>query len=1096
MKTSVAKPFVVMSCDEKTNKRKKKRSKQSSISETTPQAPKSVENHEEENMVKAETEPDVTLPQELLNKTPKVDNTPKPGTPCIDGERCLLCDKDRYEKSKQGEPVKSTQPTNSNGSLVSQTPLWVCPDCRRHLEDVERRALMEPSLQSSSKGQDLMQKPTLNLTLSITTKPCDQQVKCSCNRSFTKPEVITEVVTEKERQQLWCCWGEVRNIVRCIYREAGTSLADEEETVRNSLDENRLKVKVEKLLKSDPAQLFEKLEIQAREYVREVKVRLVKYLTSCPLSPNHAKEFFTMLLDEYQALSKAFDILRPFFSRLDFEHLREFGLSWDLLHKHLFYTEIYRDPAVYGNLPGLITQLRLGAVSQENFHTDTFPDLLHRYLNFTDDLTEIEFSWKESERAFKQYKEKQAQLREKSGTAKIEWEDDIMSSEWRTKILKTATQQRCQCGHCNIPSSPLNSPLSMLPPFKPATSHLKGCICNPGASTQSGIGHGQVQWSNPANVPSFGPHLLTTNDLHGIPPSQLLQPSFAMNGLGSPCLSPACSNTTGYRDEVKNINQSPGGKMADCQCNKCPFHGAKDQESRFKSDLKSFTAHTIPPLPNNNHIHSNHCHPHHKKLPPPTPLHCPLEGPPPDLHGFLLDSSLKHVNYNGYHNNLDGCGEIDDVDDDDDENSLSDSNSDYENDDDEDDDEDDDGDESSCSPRRTSQSSDIDGLGLDVPPGSPCSVRSSGDGSSCETPTVNQCTSSTEDGRADRGKYCDCCYCEFFGHAAPPVAPTSHNYTEMRDKLRLRLNKRQNSKPGTSEHKMALNKETHFNPHQPLQEEKKKNAPVVDHRSVDDLLTFINGQRMEEERLGGKSKAQKKARQKQKKAAEQAKQKKNPNSENNNKVSQSSSSAGCEKKIEAHNNDADVVLSNTRLLEERQKRENAVTNVKEEKKPAQRRKVEEQKRKQPEALDEGCSSRKKQSHASQDVTVSRQGSRETCNGKETRRKSEQKSEKKRQESVSPDPNKFKKSDAGKSENGGRLPQKKQGKKKKKVSLDDVFLPREDIENDKLILMDEAERELEEFKRFCMNLTPVERRERIPVNVNLKGLLNGRKNGSS
>ena len=61
---------------------------------------------------------------------------------------------------------------------------------------------------------------------------------------------------------------------------------------------------------------------------------------------------------------------------------------------------------------------------------------------------------------------------------------------------------------------------------------------------------------------------------------------------------------------------------------------------------------------------------------------------------------------------------------------------------------------------------DIDGLGLDVPPGSPSSVRSSGDGSSCDTPPVNQCSSSTEDGRTDRGKYCDCCYCEFFGHAA------------------------------------------------------------------------------------------------------------------------------------------------------------------------------------------------------------------------------------------------------------------------------------------------------------------------------------------
>ena len=64
----------------------------------------------------------------------------------------------------------------------------------------------------------------------------------------------------------------------------------------------------------DPNSEF--LVLIAREYVREVKVRLVKYLTSCPLSPNHAKEFFTMLLDEYQALSKAFDILRPFFCKL------------------------------------------------------------------------------------------------------------------------------------------------------------------------------------------------------------------------------------------------------------------------------------------------------------------------------------------------------------------------------------------------------------------------------------------------------------------------------------------------------------------------------------------------------------------------------------------------------------------------------------------------------------------------------------------------------------------------------------------------------------------------------------------------------------
>lgn len=1050
-----------MSFNEKNNKRRKKRSKQSA--ETNTHVPKSLEN------------------RELLNNSPRADLSPKAGTPTIDGERCLLCHKERYERNKKGELLKSaTQASNPNGTSLSQTPLWVCPECRRSIEEEERRAAMEPSIPD----QDLMEKPSLNLTLSITTKPCEQQSKCcyqNYNRSSVKqdPITVTDMVKEKERQQLRCCWGEVKNIVRCIYREAGTSLADEEETVKNSLDENRLKVKVEKLLKSDPAQLFEKLEIQAREYVREVKVRLVKYLTSCPLSPNHAKEFFTMLLDEYQALSKAFDILRPFFSKLDVDHLREFGLNWDLLHKHLFYTEIYRDPAVYGNLPGLITQLRLGAVARENFHQDTFPNLLHRYLNFTDDLTEIEFSWKESERAFKFYKETQAKLREKSGIPKVEWEDDSSGVEWKSRIpqgSKKLIQQKCQCGHCNVPSSPLNSPVPTLPPFKTATSHTKGCNHTSAAPNQNTAGN-KAQWTNPVTVPNFN-HLLACNDLHGIPPSQLLPPPLMMNGMGSPCHCPACSSTTGYREGAKNAEQQTSGKMADCQCSKCPFHGAKDQETRLKAENKNFTTHPSPTVhaspPNNNHIHSNHLHPHHIISPPPMSLHCALEPPPQDLHGFLLDSSLRHINYNGYHDGVDGCTELDDED-----NSLSDSNSDYDEDDDEDDDDDDDA--SSCSPRRTSQSSDIDGLGLDVPPGSPCSVRSSGDGSSCDTPPVNQCTSSTDESRTDRGKYCDCCYCEFFGHAAPPVAPTSHNYTEMRDKLRNRLNKRQ--------------------PHQPVQEKKKKtgNAPVVDHRSVDDLLTFINGQKMEEERLGAKSKAQKRARQKQKKAAEKAKQDSNTNAQTDNTVAPPSSSDR-DNVNGIHQNGTGGVLRNRQLSEETRNHETPTTNGNEQEhgKPAHRRKEEEQKQQQVRIPDEDGKSRKKRNHASQDVAMSLQVE---CHEKEnnfgTRRKAEEKSEKKRQESVSPEPGPVcNHKDEGHEKTDGRLPQKKQGKKKKKMSLDDVFLPREDIETDKLTQMDEAERELEEFKRFCMNLTPVERRERIPVNVNLKGLLSGKKNGSS
>ena len=110
-------------------------------------------------------------------------------------------------------------------------------------------------------------------------------------------------------------------------------------------------------------------------------------------------------------------------------------------------------------------------------------------------------------------------------------------------------------------------------------------------------------------------------------------------------------------------------------------------------------------------------------------------------------------------------------------------------------------------------------------------------------------------------------------------------------------------------------------------------------------------------------------------------------------------------------------------------------------KRAQRRKVEEPKQKKPEMPNEVCKSRKKQTLASEDVTLSRQGSKVECNGKEnnfgTRRKSEEKSEKKRQELVSPEPVPVQtsKNDAQeKTDVISRSQQKKQGKKKKKVSL--------------------------------------------------------------
>ncbi|XP_053098879.1 protein FAM193A isoform X2 [Hemicordylus capensis] len=113
------------------------------------------------------------------------------------------------------------------------------------------------------------------------------------------------------------------------------------------------------------------------------------------------------------------------------------------------------------------------------------------------------------------------------------------------------------------------------------------------------------------------------------------------------------------------------------------------------------------------------------------------------------------------------------------------------------------------------------------------------DEDSCSEHSSSTSTSTNQ----KEGKYCDCCYCEFFGHGGPPAAPTSRNYAEMREKLRLRLTKRKEEQPKKPE--QISDKES-----------------VIDHRKVEDLLQFINSP---ETKPVNSTRAAKRARHKQKK---------------------------------------------------------------------------------------------------------------------------------------------------------------------------------------------------------------------------------------
>lgn len=122
----------------------------------------------------------------------------------------------------------------------------------------------------------------------------------------------------------------------------------------------------------------------------------------------------------------------------------------------------------------------------------------------------------------------------------------------------------------------------------------------------------------------------------------------------------------------------------------------------------------------------------------------------------------------------------------------------------------------------------------------------------CSDESSTTSTSSTNN-QPDNTRVCDCCYCEVFGNGAAPVAPTSRNYNEMRERLRLRLSKRRaercersmqqngNVSKDDSANDRGGGPQMNTNGANGSHQGNKSNTPVVDQRNLDELLNYING---------------------------------------------------------------------------------------------------------------------------------------------------------------------------------------------------------------------------------------------------------------
>ncbi|XP_058575594.1 protein FAM193A isoform X2 [Neofelis nebulosa] len=411
------------------------------------------------------------------------------------GDYCLLCRSERKDSSFLESGIKTASKLALSmapkGNSVLHLPLWVCPDCRRTVEKEERHSgLDQPS------GQDFLLHSPLSgsqpeagggrLALGAQTLPsaglgaAPSDAACACEACSERREISAD--TDREPQQLQNYWSEVRYMVRCIYRQAGTPLADDQD---QSLvpDKEGVKELVDRLCERDPYQLYQRLEQQAREYVLEMKVRLLRQLSaaskvkapSALQGPPQAHQFISLLLEEYGALCQAARTISTFLGTLENEHLKKFQVTWELHNKHLFENLVFSEPLLQSNLPALVSQIRLGTTTHDTCNEDTYSTLLQRYQRSEEELRRVAEEWLECQQRIDAYVDEQMTMKTKPRMLTEDWE----LFKQRRFIEEQLTNKKAVAGENNFTDAMrhmLSSRLSM--PDCPNCNYRRRCACD------------------------------------------------------------------------------------------------------------------------------------------------------------------------------------------------------------------------------------------------------------------------------------------------------------------------------------------------------------------------------------------------------------------------------------------------------------------------------------------------------------------------------------------------------------------------------------------------------------------------------------------
>ncbi|XP_060044472.1 protein FAM193A isoform X1 [Erinaceus europaeus] len=304
---------------------------------------------------------------------------------------------------------------------------------------------------------------------------------CACEACSERREISAE--TAREPQQLQNCWSEVRYMVRCIYRQAGTPLADDQDP---SLvpDKEGVKELVDRLCERDPYQLYQRLEQQAREYVLEMKVRLLRQLSAAAKvkapaglqGPPQAHQFISLLLEEYRTLCQAARTVSTFLGTLN-EHLKKFQVTWELHNKHLFENLVFSEPLLQSTLPALLSQIRLGSSTHDTCGGDAYSSLLRRYQRSEEELRRVAEEWLQCQQRIDAYVGEQMTMKTKQRVLLGDW--GLFRQRWLT--AEQVYHRSAAPSESGFPEAARHTPAPaprLSPPDCPNCSYRRRCACD------------------------------------------------------------------------------------------------------------------------------------------------------------------------------------------------------------------------------------------------------------------------------------------------------------------------------------------------------------------------------------------------------------------------------------------------------------------------------------------------------------------------------------------------------------------------------------------------------------------------------------------